>query len=263
MALVALLALTLLWAGQGAAEPSPSVAGGHAGQEPVLTFSTFESRGMSRLFERILKEAYARIGYAAEFVEVPAERALVMANQGRVDGEAGRVPVIESRCPDLVRVPTPLYINRVVAFARGDGVPYVASWDGLARYRVGAVLGYKFVGQMTANMNRTVVSDYGKLFNMLANGRIDVAVAEYLDVLPALRALDLKTIRLLQPPLAFNPMYHYLNVRHADLVPRIDRALRDMQREGRMLRIQRELESELGGMAVPPSHPGRESATGD
>lgn len=262
MAVAVLLALILFSSAGASAEPRPSPPEEAKGK-PVLVFSTFESRGMSRLFARILKEAYARLGYDVAFVEVPAERALVMANQGRVDGEAGRVPVIEPRCPNLIRVPTSLYTNRVVAFVRSDGIPYVASWDELARYRVGAVLGYKFVGKMTSNMNRTVVSDYAKLFNMLTNGRIDVAVVEYFDVLPALRSLDLKTIRLLQPPLAFNPMYHYLHKRNADLVPRIDRVLRDMQREGRMLEIQREMENELGGMACPFTCPlGKAGADG-
>jgi len=261
-AVAVLLALMLFSAGRVAAEPSPSGVE-TAAQRPVLVFSTFESRGMSRLFERILEEAYARIGYVATFVEVPAERALVMSNQGKVDGEAGRVPVIEPGCPNLIRVPTPIYTNRVVAFTRADGVPYVASWDALIHYRVGTALGYKFVGKMTSNMNRTMVSDYGKLFNMLTRGRVDVVVAEYFDVLPALRTLDLKTVRLLQPPLAFNPMYHYLHKRHADLVPRIDRALRDMRREGRMLEIQREMERGLGGLEYPFSCPVNQSGAED
>ncbi|MDD3311355.1 transporter substrate-binding domain-containing protein [Pseudodesulfovibrio sp.] len=254
MAAAVLLALILVSAAASSAEPRSSGPDDPDGM-PILVFSTFESRGMSRLFGRILKEAYARLGYEAAFLEVPAERALVMANQGRVDGEAGRVPVIEPRCPNLIRVPTSLYTNRVVAFVRKDGVPYVASWGALAQYRIGAVLGYKFVDKMTMNMNRTLVSDYAKLFNMLTNCRIDVAVVEYLDVLPSLRSLDLKAIRLLQPPLAFNPMYHYLHKRHADLVPRLDRVLRDMQREGRMVQIQREMENELGGMACPMTCP--------
>lgn len=217
-------------------------------EKPVLVFSTFESRGMGRLFERILREAYGRLGYALRFVEVPAERALVMSNQGLVDGEAGRVPVIESQYPHLVRVPTPLYHNRVVAFTREGGVVLPDStWKALAPYRLGSVLGYKYVERKTAAMNRVVVSDYAKLFNMLRNDRVDVAVVEYLDALPSLHPRDRWMFRFTEPPLASEPMYHYLNRRHADLVPRIDGVLRDMVSEGRLAAILRETEAELTG----------------
>jgi len=261
--LIAAAVLTvLLWlcpSGAAMAEAdvpsSPAVRDGR----PVLLFSTFESRGMGRLFRRILEEAYARIGYAVGFAEVPAERALVMSNDGTVDGEAGRVPVIEPRCPNLIRVPTPIYTNRIVAFARQDGISPDATWDDLMPYRVGVLLGYRYIDKRTALMNRAVVSSYANLFSLLLEGRVDVAVVEYLDALPALRSLDMKTLRMLQPPLAFNSMYHYLHRRHADLVPKIDAVLREMVAEGRMEAIQREMETELGGLQCPmqcPMHAG-------
>ncbi|MEF2231334.1 MAG: transporter substrate-binding domain-containing protein [Pseudodesulfovibrio sp.] len=244
--LAAWLCLCLPWTGM--AQPGAVVAEAH---RPVLLFSTFESRGMGRLFRRILEEAYARIGYVAVFAEVPAERSLVMSNDGAVDGEAGRVPVIEPRCPNLIRVPTPIYTNRTVVFTRQDGISPDASWEDLTPYRVGVLLGYRYIEKRTALMHRVVATSYAHLFNLLLQGRVDLAVVEYFDVLPALRSLDLKTVRMLQPPLAFNPMHHYLHRRHADLVPRIDKVLRDMAAEGRMLAIQREMEAELGGLECP------------
>ena len=222
---------------------------------PVLLFSTFESRGMGRLFKRILEEAYARIGYVAAFAEVPAERALVMSDSGTVDGEAGRAAVIEPRCPNLVRVPTPIYINRVVGITRQDGITPNTTWEDLSSYRVGVLLGYRNIGKRTALMNRVVVSSYPQLFNLLLQGRVDVAVVEYFDVLPALRSLDMKTVRLLLPPLSFTPMYHYLHRRHAALVPKVNGALREMAAEGRMESIVREMEAELGGLDCPVIRP--------
>lgn len=230
---------------------------------PKLTFSTFPSEGMGVLFKRILTEAYGRIGYDVAIEGVPAERALVMSNQGLVDGEAARVPVVEPACPNLIRVPTPLYTNRVVAFAKKEGVDVTNGWKSLFPYSIGSVRGYKYIEKQTSHMNRVLVSCYQRLLNLLINDRLDVVVAEYFDVLPTLKEMQPKNIRMLEPPLAYNPMYHYLHKRHADLVPRIDKVLHDMHSEGRMLAIQREMENERGrpaclsGCVVPLEQPAR------
>ena len=237
-------------------------AGGGA-RRPLMVFTSFPSEGMALLFKRILTEAYGRIGYDVVVEGVPAERALVMSNQGRVDGEAARVSVIEPACPNLIRVPTPLYTNRVVVFSRIGDIDLSRSWDGLYPYRVGIVRGYKFVDKMTASMNRVLVSCYRKLFTLLENGRLDVAVTEYFDVLPTLKEMQPRNVRIQEPPLAFNHMYHYLHKRNADLVPKIDAVLRDMRKEGRMQAIQQEIEQErgrpscLGQCVVPFESPDR------
>ena len=223
----------------------------------LLVFTSFPSDGMALLFKRILTEAYSRIGYDVKVQGVPAERALVMSNQGEVDGEAARVPVIEVACPNLIRVPTPLYLNRVVIFSRVGDIDLSSGWGALYPYRVGVVRGYKFVDKMTASMDRVVAPDYWHLFTLLENGRLDVAVSEYFEALPTLKAMRPHNFQIVLPPLAYKPMYHYLHKRHADLVPRIDKVLREMRREGRMQAIQREIEQErgrplcLGGRVVP------------
>ncbi len=228
----------------------------------ILVFTTFPSEGMGLLFERILREAYARIGYDVVMEKVPAERALVMANQGKVDGEAARVSVIEPNCPNLIRVPTPLYVNRVVVFTKRKDIDPAKGWGSLSRYKVGSVLGYKYIQKKTANMNRVLALDYRQLFTMLVNDRIDVAVTEYFEVLPILRVMDPEGIKMLLPPLDYKSMYHYLHKRHAALVPKIDSVLRAMREEGRMEAIQREMEQEPGrpscmaGCVVPCLPPG-------
>lgn len=212
---------------------SPCAARGQ-GSRPKLVFSTFPSDGMGVLFRQILVEAYGRIGYDVEVRKAPAERGLVLANQGHCDGMDARAPVVEESCPNLVRVPTALYVNTVVAYSKKTDIDPARGWDVLAPYRVGSLLGYKFVEKKTSAYDRVLVSCYGQLFAMLENDRLDVAVVAYLDALPSLRDVNLGGIRMLSPPLASTPMYHYLHKKHADLVPAIDSVLRRMRDEGRL-----------------------------
>lgn len=220
-------------------------------KRPSLVFTTFPSNGMGLLFNRILVEAYARIGYGTKILRVPPERALTMADEGIVDGEAARVPVIEEAHLNLIRVPTPVYINTVVAFSKKREIDLSKGWTALAPYRLGTVRGYKYVEKQTSAYDHTLASSYGQLFAMLKNDRVDVAVTEYLETMSSLMNFDFGDIRLLSPPLARRPMYHYLHRKHADLVPRIDAELRRMKDEGRLKTILEEIRNRSANGRLP------------
>lgn len=247
--LFCLIALLLVAVGPGPAPASETCGDGcWSGVSDVdgkkLIFSTFPSEGMGVLFARILSEAYGRIGYSVEVTGLPAERALFMADQGVVDGEAARVPVIEEDHANLVRVPTPLYRNRVVVFTWRPEIDPAQGWEGLYPYSLASVIGYRFIEKKTRHMRRQLVPCYSTLFAMLEVRRVDAVVSEYLEALPTLPLFNLADVRVLKPPYAYKNMYHYLHVRHADLVSRIDAVLKAMRAEGRMDAILHDLEHE-------------------
>jgi len=241
--LLAVVCLFVRLVAPGAALAS-DVAEGEQSQRPELVFSTFPSEGMGELFGRILTEAYDRIGFDVVIRRYPAARALVMANEGSVDGEAGRGAVIEEDNRNLVRVPTPLYMNRIVAFSRQPYLNTSRGWDSLAGYKLGVVTGYRFVEKMTRQFDCDDFNSYSALFTALDNDRIDVAVSEYLEALPTVSKLRLDRVGAHAPPLALNPMYHYLHKEKAWMIPDIDASLRAMRESGRMDEILKGLEEE-------------------
>ncbi|EGB15217.1 hypothetical protein DND132_2011 [Pseudodesulfovibrio mercurii] len=239
-----LLAVLILSAPALAAWPSPALAELH-GISHRLVFSTFPPGGLRELFDRILTEAYARIGYEVELQSYPAQRALLMANDGLVDGEAGRVSVVEKGYRNLVRVPTPLYVNRIAVLVGEAGmrpaVDPARGWGQFAGCRTCIRNGFKFLESKVEGDGCHKVSSYEKMLELLRNGRVDVGLAEYFDIQPTLGAVGLKGVRILDAPMAANPMYHYLNKKHAALVPLIDAELRSMAEEGRMLAIEHDI----------------------
>ncbi|MEZ7198534.1 substrate-binding periplasmic protein [Pseudodesulfovibrio karagichevae] len=210
------------------------------GIEHRLVFSTFPAGGLHDLFDHILSEAYARLGYEIELQGYPAERALLLANDGLVDGEAGRVSVVEKSYPNLIRVPTPIYINRIAILTtdKDTDIDPAKGWGQFANRRTCIRNGYKFLESRVKGENRHMVSSYEKMIGLLRNKRVEVCFAEFFDILPALGKVGMGGVRMLCEPMAVNPMYHYLNKRHADLVPRIDAVLRDMAAEGRLKEIE-------------------------
>lgn len=236
----------------GAFPRSGTVAAAPPDERPRMVFSSFPSDGMSELFRRVLTEAYAELGYMVAIWKLPAERALILANDGMVDGEAARVPVIEKDCPNLVRVPTPIYINRIAVLTKRTDYDPSMGFEGLAGYRLSVRNGYKFLEKATMGMDRHTVSSYEKLLALLESDRVDFGLAEYFDILPTLAEVPLEGVKVLDKPLAINPMYHYLHRKHEKLVPKINAVLRRMDAQGRMEAIAHEMLHELLGDSLTP-----------
>lgn len=213
--------------------------------EGPLRLSTFPEPGITIVFRRVLTEAYEQLGREIDITEYPAERALILASSGAVDGEAGRISIIEKSYPNLVRVPTPIYRSEFTAFTRRADIDVSQGWAALKPYRVGVLIGFKYIEARAPKLNSVSLPSYEKLMSMLAAGRLDVVIMPLHDGLAVIRDKDLWGIHALEPPLSVEPMYHYLHPSNAELVESIDAILQRMQAQGRIRQIADEVRAEL------------------
>ena len=86
----------------------------------------------------------------------------------------------------------------------------------------------------------TKVNEENLLFSLLQAGKIDLAVYDQTQGMAILKRLPNKNIRVLKPPFAVKPMYPYLHKHHAELVPKLEHALREMKKDGTFQRITQE-----------------------
>ncbi len=176
-------------------------------------------------------EAFRRIGLSADVIALPAERALINANAGIEDGDALRHRVIEKHYPNLLRVPEPIMPFELNAFTFDPNLAF-RSPDDLNDMAIGFETGLKLLEVVFADHpRRTGVAELDQLFTLLANGRIDVALAERWQGAWWVRHFRLDC-RVLPTGLGSEPMYMYLHNRHADLVPQLADALRAMKADG-------------------------------
>ena len=85
--------------------------------QDTLVFSRPKNRsGIAILMgERILKEAYNRLGIDFVFKELPNVRSLFTANKGDTDGEFMRLPGLEKTYTNLIMLSIPIaYVDIVV-----------------------------------------------------------------------------------------------------------------------------------------------------
>jgi polar amino acid transport system substrate-binding protein len=83
-------------------------------------------------------------------------------------------------------------------------------------------------------------------------GRSDVVVANRTSGLAVLKELNLQEIKVLTPPLVSFPVFHYLNSKHAALVPKLTTVLQQMQKDKSIENIQKAVMSEQGAHHVLP-----------
>jgi len=189
--------------------------------------------------DRIVTEAFRRLGLEVKLVQLPSERALQNANLGIDDGNYVRIAGLSSLYPNLLMVPEPMSEFSFTAFAR-DPELRTATWADLRRRRTAIVTGWKIAERnLEGAPSLTRVRDEEGLFSLLDKGRVEVVVSSLHTGRELLRLRGYQDVRALLPPLTTQPMYIYLNKKHAALVPKLAEALREMRRDGALQRLTR------------------------
>jgi polar amino acid transport system substrate-binding protein len=176
----------------------------------------------------LLRAAYQMAGYTVTIVTMPGERALLAANQGVTDGDLVRIDGLQATYPNLMKVGVPLDVHHHVVFAKRQDIVL----DGIASlkpYSIAYVRGFKAIERVTHGMNTQAMNDVQSAFKMLNAGRVDVVIDALEQGTPVVNALGIDGVRVLSPPLEVITLYHYVNVRHAALVPVLENALRQLK----------------------------------
>jgi hypothetical protein len=127
-------------------------------------------------------EAFGRMGCGFKLISQPGERAMVDANQGIVDGEAGRISNIDrKKYANLIMVPYPIVTMEDGAYATDHSIK-INGWESLAGkpYKVGLLKGIKSVEQKLPlyvdKKNIVTLSDVEQGIKMLQAKRIDLFI---------------------------------------------------------------------------------------
>ncbi|MCB1773709.1 MAG: transporter substrate-binding domain-containing protein [Gammaproteobacteria bacterium] len=197
-----------------------------------ITVSTNNTPLDREVLLAVSREALGRLDVSFELINLPSERSLRSADQGEIDGEGLRVAGLSKIYPNLVQVPEPFVKIKFVAFAK-DATIDLSGWDSLKLYRIAFINGWKMFEKNAANgkvVNKVDTPE--QMFKMLELGRIDLALYTLADGEAFTRANGMPSIAALEPALKSVDLYLYLHKRHAQLVPRVAAAIRDMKADG-------------------------------
>lgn len=193
---------------------------------------------VTRLANLVYQEAFARLGYHYETKAYPPLRAIMLAEQGQLDGLVHRGKAFQDTHPELMRVDEPIGSIRLSAYSR-DPDMRLSAWQDLhnTAYMVSYHLGVEYLAVKLTPLvpadNLDAVPPRNGLRQLLA-GHADMYIGVASAVSLLLKDAEFHGQAIYElGMLAEIPMYPYLHRKHADLAPRLAEVLRSMKAEGR------------------------------
>ena len=174
---------------------------------------------------------YGEAGICLALVDIPNKRIVEMIQDHRIDGEAARVSDYIDATPGLIAIPTPLSdVSGMLYWRKGWPRPRGPS------VRIGYIRGYVWPPAMAAKLGLAVVevADGNSLTKMVLAGRIDgflMSDAEFRQMPKENDAMfDRAVVRSLN-------VFHSVTGDHADLVAKLDQAMKKLKADGTMGRL--------------------------
>ncbi|MEH6347641.1 MAG: transporter substrate-binding domain-containing protein [Bermanella sp.] len=183
-----------------------------------------------------MTRAYKELGIEIKIISYSGERALATSNKGKADGELFRNDQVAIHYTNLLMVPIPIARVDLVAFTKNKQFT-VNGWSSLKPFLIGVELGFKRLENKTQGMNIQTATRVEQLFKMLDLGRVDVVPQVRMDGLNVLKQLNIKGVKVLEPPLFKGSVYHYLHKRHEALLPRLAAVLKQMEESEELKKI--------------------------
>ena len=212
--------------------------------QQTLKFSTLDLNFMLKINQLIFTEVYQRLGINISIKIYPAERALQLANSGKVDGDLIRGAIVAKIAPNLLMIPTPFFQGKASAFSKNKNIT-LNGWQSLKPYKIAILRGHKIAEIQTAQLNVEIINTPEELFYFLAKDRADIVIFPQLIASVYLKKLGLTRIYALLPPLSEAPLYHFIHKKHANLVPKVDKIIKDLLKEGFIDKITQQVLAEI------------------
>lgn len=192
----------------------------------TFVFAAPEDAPRAKAIVDTIRLAYQRLGHDIELSLLPAKRSLLHAQHDlSVDGELARIAEAQSELPSLIRVPVPIIEVPLQALSYTLDRP-IPSFNELGQYKLVAVRGVVFTDNALKHLDTSYVNDMAQALALLDSKRVDLLIVPGLFA----KAPDVASRNLYLHPAPFEPVkiYHYLNQRHAALVPDLSRAMSEV-----------------------------------
>lgn len=186
----------------------------------------------------ILREATARAGMTASFLEIPWNRCLEMVRKGEIDAV---VDAMER--PEYLQGKTSFSYYTNTFWVRRDFPSDRLDMAALAAKTVGLVDGYKYPDTVWSDLDKAGAKvdysvDDGANIRKLAFGRVDAIIGDFVGTLDFVEKNGLR-LKPLSPTHSADRLYTSFNKDRADLLSRVDAALAAMLADGSVDRIYR------------------------
>jgi hypothetical protein len=237
------LPLTQAWGQTASAPPVPFVISADA--EP----NSYVHRWVSLIYG----EAFRCLGIPVQISSFPLARGTALANQGSVDGQAGRIRAYGDTHPDMVRVEEPV-MDFTFSLYTANPALHLQRAEDLAgaslqvEYRRGILFCQNTMTKFVAADRLSDITHTEQGLKKLVAGRTDIYCDIEVYVRESLNTPEFKDSTGLRKlfDLASVQTYPYVNRKHAALAPKLAAVLKQMRAEGLLKAYPQQAEREMG-----------------
>lgn len=184
------------------------------------------------LYDKILKRAFELSGINITINHLPSARSIENVDLGIDDGEFARIKGLTEKYPDIRIVEEKLIDFGFTAFARNPEIK-ITNWSSLQNFNVAYIRGWKIYEKNVTKYNSLQIStSEDGLFKLLLSDRVDIILYEQLRGLDYMKRHSITGIYPLKDPLSVRGMYLYLNKKHEAVIPRVEKALKQLKSNG-------------------------------
>lgn len=197
--------------------------------QPSLKKLTFTVASDAKNIQPVLakiEQAYKSIGYKINILQVPADRSLKESLENEnIDGELLRSNLIEDQLTGLIRVPVPLLYFRCIPFVKDKNIK-INNVDDLKNYTFVTIAGHIALENFISNLEHKTVTTGEQAINMVNEGHVQIALM--IDVIAnhCIKKFNYDIVAA-GPPVLESKIYHYINERHKELLPKLSEALKE------------------------------------
>src|SRR5690554_202978 len=182
---------------------------------------------------RFLEVAYQRLGLEMKTLVAPSRRALMMADNGKLDGDLFRIDSVAAEYPNLTQVDYPLLEGGLFAVVRDPAAQTMPEPD--EKPLQVAVRRDVIIAEQTAEtlgMEPLHTESYEQMRQLLERGRVELALVSDIEGLSPLTSDRWSQFTVLPEPVIRFKLYHYVNCRHGNLAWELARVLEELEHEG-------------------------------
>ncbi len=189
---------------------------------------------------KIVQEAYRRLNISVKVIGYPALRSLVTSNSGKVDGELFRLRNLHKKYTNLLMIPVPLYRVEWGVFTKDKNF-VVNGCESLRPYTIAIERGIPPAENCTKGMRVQAISHEVQIFLLVLAGRVDIGLDVILDGKFVMLKAGVKGLRILQPPVMANDIFHYLHKKHKNIAFKVTTAIYEVVDEGLHKKFEEEI----------------------
>lgn len=181
----------------------------------------------------ILQTLFGKSGTEFRLIPTPAPRGVEDANSGLLDAVLLPFPELEGSFPNLVLMSEPLLSTNISGLYTRDDIS-ISSVEDFFNYRLAYLHGWAATEELFKDHDRvTKVRNPSSLMQVLASNRVDVVFFPTTPGRYIANQIGLKNLKVSDFHIA-RQLYLHFNIRHAELVPVLEKELLKMKSDGTM-----------------------------